>query len=169
VTDETWGIRFSPDDRRIATASDDGKVRLWDAKTGALEHTFDGHRGMASTVAFSPDGKRLASGGQDLAVHLWDAEKRTAVRKLEGHTVWVSDVAFTPDGTRIVSVGGNWTEEASDGLRVWDAADGTALYPGAPGRTQDVGLAVGPDGRYAVTGGMNGALWEWRLPEGPKK
>lgn len=168
--DESWAVRFSPDGSRLATASDDGKVRLWDAKTGALEHTFTGHRGMVSGVAFSPDGKRLASSGQDLTVRLWDVEKRVPGKVLVGHTVWVSDLAYTPDGTRLLSVGANWIEDASDGLRVWDAADGTPLYLGAANRTEDVGLAVTtPDGRSATTGGMTGAIWEWRLPPPPPR
>jgi WD40 repeat protein len=52
---------FSPDGRRIATASHDGTVRIWDAGTGQEVLTLRGHAGAVQSVAFSPDGRLLAS------------------------------------------------------------------------------------------------------------
>jgi WD40 repeat protein len=34
---------FSPDDRRVLTASDDCTARLWEAESGKLLATFEGH------------------------------------------------------------------------------------------------------------------------------
>jgi len=168
-TDETWSIAFSEDGTRIATASDDGTVRLWDAATGQELHVFRGHKGAASAIAFSPNGKRLVSGGQDLTVRIWDVEKKELLQSLDGHDVWITEVAYTPDGTRILSVGGNWEQELSDGLRVWDAASGKPLYEGVHSGFHAVGLAVFPDSRYAVTGGMDGSIRIWKLPDAPPR
>jgi WD40 repeat protein len=166
--EDTWGLAFSPTGDRVATASDDGTVRVWDATTGADLAVLTGTKGMATTVAWSPDGKQVAAGGQDLTVRVWDVATKAVVHTLEGHNVWVSHVAFTPDGTRLVSVGAHWEQGTGDGVRVWDAKTGERLYDGVAGNPA-VGLAVDRDGRYAVTGGMDGAIRVWRLPPAPKR
>jgi WD40 repeat protein len=70
------GAVFSPDDRRIATASHDGTVRIWDAGTGQEALTLRGHAGAVQCVAFSPDGRLLASADTQGTVIIWDGKKQ---------------------------------------------------------------------------------------------
>jgi WD40 repeat protein len=58
-------IVFSPDGTLVATASEDGTARIWDASTGRPLHTLFGHEGSVTGVAFSPDGTTVATSGVD--------------------------------------------------------------------------------------------------------
>lgn len=64
---------FGPDRLHVATASADGTVRVWDARTGREELIFRGHLSRVYTVAFHPNGRYLASGDQEVGqVKIWD-------------------------------------------------------------------------------------------------
>src|SRR5207237_2029623 len=64
-------VRFSPDDKLLATASLDGTAKLW-TLNGKLLATFKGHDGGVNNVRFSPDGKLLATSGKDGMVRVWN-------------------------------------------------------------------------------------------------
>jgi WD40 repeat protein/serine/threonine protein kinase len=66
-------IAFSPDGRRIATASYDRTIKLWDPATGREVFTLRGHTAALLGLAFSPDGFRIVSGGYDGTARVWDA------------------------------------------------------------------------------------------------
>ena len=75
-------LSFSPDDKKIASCSDDGTVKIWDAITGdvlqTLRHGAIGELGIQptyTTVAFSPDGKSIATGSTDNQIKIWDVSK----------------------------------------------------------------------------------------------
>src|SRR5262249_50681310 len=58
-TDFVTGVCFSPDGKRLASASWDGTVKVWDTATGREARTLPGQRGPVSGVCYSPDGRLL--------------------------------------------------------------------------------------------------------------
>jgi WD40 repeat protein len=120
-TSSVTAVQFSPDGSKLASASDDGTVRVWDANTGTALQTLECYTSSVTAVQFSPDGSKLASASRDDTVRVWYADTGAALHTLEGHTHWVTAVQFSPDGSKLASASRDGT------VRVWDADTGTAL------------------------------------------
>ncbi|XP_052254306.1 WD repeat, SAM and U-box domain-containing protein 1-like isoform X4 [Dreissena polymorpha] len=112
---------FSPFGTLLASCSTDGKVIIWDAKTGqkkcVLQHES---KSPIRVCKFSPNSAQLISGSDDNNVCLWDVSSGALVITYKGHEGTVIALDFTPNGEYIVS-------GSNDGdLQVWDARYGHA-------------------------------------------
>nr|WP_241832340.1 serine/threonine-protein kinase [Pseudofrankia sp. EUN1h] len=151
---------FSPDGHTLATASQDGTVRLWNvtnpAAPTALGKPLTGHSGGVENVAFAPDGRLLATVGEDQTVRLWDVTHPASPiprgSSLTGHTAIVFGVAFSPDGRLLATAANDET------VRLWDVANpARPAAVGQPLPNESVylareGVAFSPDGHMLVTG-----------------
>jgi len=101
-----WDIACSPDGKQLATAGDDGTVRVWDAQSLSELRVFRGHDDEVFTVAFSPDGQWLASAGPRGSIKLWDLGSAgvTGVAPVIAARQLANRLVFAPDG-RTVAVG----------------------------------------------------------------
>jgi conflict system STAND superfamily ATPase/WD40 domain-containing protein len=153
-------IAFSPDGKRVVTASRDNTARLWDAESGKDIAELKGHTSSVWSAAFSPDGTRVVTASEDGTARLWDAEggKETAV--LKGHMDRVLSAAFSPDGKRVVTASEDGT------ARLWDAGSGTAVAV-LKGRAHGVNSAAfSPDGKRVATASDDGTARLWDAESG---
>src|SRR3989442_4016500 len=99
ISDLVW----SPDGTRIASASYDKTVQVWDAVTGKRLVTYRQHSNWVTAVAWSPDGTRIASASYDKTVQVWDATTGKRLLTYYGHTDAVTALAWSPDDQHIAS------------------------------------------------------------------
>jgi len=106
-------VAFDPQGGTLASGSDDTTVKLWEARSGRLLRTLEGHQDLVLSVAFHPQGETLASGSKDSTVKLWEARSGKLLRTLGGHTERVDTIVFSPDGRLLASKSGDHT------IRLW--------------------------------------------------
>jgi len=88
------GLAFSPDGSLVSTA-EDGRIRWWDASTGAAEAEMGGHDGWVNEVVFSPDGRFMATASDDRTARVWDAKTRRPRLELRAENL-VSAIDIDP-------------------------------------------------------------------------
>ena len=65
-------LAFGPsNERMLASAGDDGQVKIWDLQSRRSPRVFRGHAGPVHSLVFSADGRRLLSAGQDGVIRIW--------------------------------------------------------------------------------------------------
>jgi WD40 repeat protein len=153
-TNKVSAVAYSPDGRRLATASSDQTVKMWDPTTGQPVFTLTGHDGIVTAVAFSPDSRYLASSAVN-SVRVWDAPSGREVLVVKGHTARVNCVLFSPDGRRLVTGSHDRT------VKVWDLATGLAMLTLRGHRDAVVGLTFSPDGRRLASISQDGIVKVW--------
>jgi hypothetical protein len=111
---DVWRVAYSPDGRRLASASQDSSVKVWDAATGELSLILRGHTIDVYGVTFDHDGRRLvtAAGGtspggerSNCEVKIWDALIGQEILTLHGAPAQTPCVAFDRDGRRLAASG----------------------------------------------------------------
>ena len=75
-TDNVHSAAYSPDGKRIVSASGDNTMRVWDAETGETLKTLIGHTGAVYSAAYSPDGRRIVSASGDNTMRVWGRGNR---------------------------------------------------------------------------------------------
>lgn len=166
-TDEIWGVAFSPDGQKVATASRDGTAKVLDLSddiTVTLTISVTNELGESvalNKVAFRPpDGKQILTAGEDGVVRLWDATsgRQVSVWPLYDPLYEVYSVAFNQDGSQFVAAGGEGI------VYVWDIDHDRKAHKFAHGKSVEVLAAVfSPDGKSVVTGDTDGKLRSWSL------
>jgi WD40 repeat protein len=140
-------VAYSPDGKRLATASTDKTSKVWDAETGKELLTFRGHSNFVFDLVFSSDSKRIATASADNTVKIWDAENGQELLTLD---CYAGDVAFGPDGKHLAAI-------CSGTVKIWDTESSKELLSLA---SDSVRLAYTRDGKRLATAGEIVRIWD---------
>jgi len=174
-------VAFSPNGRTLASCSNFGDVRLWNAHTGKLLRELQKSGVSVHSVAFSPEAEirsssvgipLVAAGNEFGEIRLWDFDRGVVVKELQSaeegarnefHAVY--GLSFSPDGNTLAS------GHADRSVRLWHVASGkNILHLRSQGNREfNHALAFSPDGdRLASSPGTNEVrIWSLRIGEDP--
>lgn len=148
-------VAVSPNDKIIATASQDKTAKLW-TDTLAPIGTLRGHKRGIWCVRFSPVDQVIMTSSADCTVKLWSITDLSCLKTLEGHESSVLRVEFLTNGMQIISAGGDgllklFAVKTSECLGTFDHHEGRVWA-----------LAVKQDESELATGGSDSLLVKWR-------
>jgi WD40 repeat protein len=134
---------YSPDGRKAVMGSKDGRVTIFNPRSGKVLATMR-HPRAVTAASFSPNGRSVATASNDRTVRVWTPAGRP-VRTLR-HERPVLDLAFTSDSSTLVT--------AADGaVTAWSVPSGRSLWVARVTGTV-LGISVSPDARYVAAFGM---------------
>ncbi|MGD0702887.1 MAG: WD40 repeat domain-containing protein [Trebonia sp.] len=158
-------LAFADGGRMLATADENGGVKLWDVSRRSLADVLQSPAGLVSLAAVtaSPDGQTIAFSGPENShgqypVELWSVARHQITATLPADdTVAVTTLAFSPDGDMLASGGGDGA------VKLWDMQDGGALLDTLTGHNAAPvnKVAFDPDGGAVASAGNDGSVVLW--------
>jgi len=158
-----YAMHWGTDSRHIVSASQDGKLILWDSYTTNKVHAIPLRSSWVMTCAYAPSGNFVACGGLDNICSIYNLKTREGTvrvsRELNGHTGYLSCCRFLDD-TRIVTSSGDMT------CALWDIETGMQSLA-FTGHTGDVmSLSVTEDKNTFISGACDATAKLWDLRDG---
>lgn len=146
---------FSADGQLIASADQDGKVRIWDTTSSTIKKTLTGHVGVVKLISFSPDGKLLATADDDDTVRIWNPVTGQELAP-PVHFEPVGRFVFTPDSKQLITV-------SLDGAVVlWDVSNMQEVVTLRKRGGEPSSVSFSKDGFILAVTDVNGTIKVWR-------
>ena len=154
------GVSWSSSGDRIACASSDGTVRIWNDAM-ADETAERAHRSFDPSKFLSNVGTVFKAEFTDQgAVNITDAATGRTVSTLRGHTSPVNAAAFNAGGSRVATAGRDGT------VKLWESATGRETCSFDAGTKELSSLAFSTDGWQLAAVGRDGPVKVWDAPGG---
>ncbi|KIJ66844.1 hypothetical protein HYDPIDRAFT_26261 [Hydnomerulius pinastri MD-312] len=161
--DWVLSLSFSPDSKRIASASPQSSVNVWNAWTGErLAGPFTGHSSWVWCVAFSPAtyyglGERIAScdGG---SIRIWDSHFEAAEPRAITITASAYSLVWAPYTGRY---GGQLIAGGQRSIQCFDSRTGAQLFEWSAHTALIRSLTISRDGQFLVSGSEDSTVKLW--------
>ncbi len=152
-------LSFSQDSKMLATASEDGTVKILSIPDGNPITTLRGHKGSVTSVSFSPDQKLLATASEDGSAKIWSIPEGKEIKTLKVYKGGVTFITFSPNGELLA------TASKNKKVKIW-RRDGKFIET-LPEKfsNQDLIVSFSPDNKTVATGGRYDIVKLWNLKE----
>ncbi|MBN2389858.1 MAG: WD40 repeat domain-containing protein [Anaerolineae bacterium] len=150
-------VLFSPDDKALASADENGEIILWDlAASPPRPGILKKHTQAVTSLAFTPDGGSLISAGEDRVVMSWDVGTGTLQKKLPLYREGIiQNMVFSSDGKTLAIASSDHT------LMLWDIDSSEARGSWSVGYEQIQDLTFSKDDQTLLAAGIKEAtLWD---------
>ncbi len=169
---EVHGCVFTPESRRVLTASLDRDLRLWDATSGQLLKLLKGHTGGVNRCAVRSDGLVGLSASSDRTLRVWDLNQGTLRAPLYGHADAVWACAISPQPVALPSQSARWLA-ASGGadrlIKIWDLDSAQAILSLKGHGNTITDIAFHPKGDQVLSVSKDRTARLWSLADGTNK
>ncbi|KAM0451571.1 hypothetical protein ACHAPV_009910 [Trichoderma viride] len=155
-----WSVTFLMGGTKLASASDDKTIKIWNAVTGACIQTLTGHNDAVSFVASSWDGTKLVSASYDNAVKIWDATTGITLQTLIGHDGPTCSATFLANDMKVASASEDET------IKIWDAVTGSCVQTLTGHYSPVTSVASSQDGIKLASASCNFMLKIWDVSAG---
>eukprot|EP01041_Mallomonas_annulata_P007553 gene7553-15484_t len=155
-------LKFSKDDRMLATASADKTAQIINSTTGIREATLHGHNeGLNDIIWLDHLGQYVATASDDKTIRIWDIEKEMCISVLTGHQHFTYSLAIHP--TQNILLSGSYDET----IRTWDIRSRNhCIYSIRAHASPVVALDINGNGDEFISGGTNGVIRVWDMCNG---
>lgn len=157
-----YAMHWSTDRRHLVSASQDGKLIIWDAYTTNKVHAIPLRSSWVMTCAYAPSGNYVACGGLDNICSIYNLSSREGptrvARELSGHSGYLSCCRFIND-RRIITSSGDMT------CMLWDIESGTKVTEFADHLGDVMSISINPTNQNIFVSGACDAfakLWDIR-------
>jgi hypothetical protein len=157
-----WSVAFAPDGKTLATGSDDGTLRFWDAQTGRQEARLPAH-GAVFAVAFAHSGKFLVSGDSDGTLRLWGVDPPAEQAALPHRNGTGRRLSLSPDD-RTVAVG-----STAQAVELWDIPTRSLRKTLSGHHGTILAVTFSPDGRSLASSDASGQVRLWDPATGAER
>lgn len=159
-------LHWRPNGQMLASCGEDGKIMLWNATTGKITHTLEGHNDWVLSVRWRPDGARLVSCSWDGALRMWSPSDGSCLAVYMSNHSPATMVRWRGDGRVFACCGVDRV------VRVYAEADlsdgnGDANMVQLLGHTDSVtSIAWRPDGQSLISISLDGTARTWNPETG---
>ena len=158
---EVGSVAF-PDGSTLAGTCRDGKLRLWDVKSGALKRSFPWNKGDTA-VSLSSSAGLLAAVGKDGSIQSWDLESGAPLRPMPGPTQKVRRLVFAADRKMVAGSSRATGSGSEDTVHLWDASGKERFaVPAGLGGTSAIAISPGGESLVAASYDTNVRAWSSR-------
>jgi WD40 repeat protein len=157
-----WGVRFQPMGERLASCSEDHRIKVWNMTTKNEEQTLIGHCCWVLDIDYNADGTLLASASEDGTARIWDQAGNEVAALVHGAPV--NGVSFSPDGLTVV------TAAADCKVRLWNVQQNRNRRSPKrfrhPKKAILLDVSFSSDGTRVATGGTDSQAQIWNQEDG---